>query len=206
MGFVIPADEIVEALAERRWWARQAAIPAPLIARLSAALVAYEAVDGLSAAAIGRRDLRHFDASIRGDRIRWLDATQPAERALLDVLEQLRADLNRHAYFGLESIEAHFASYPMGAFYRRHVDMFRDSDARVLSFVLYLNEGWQPCDGGELVLYSREDDAELARITPSAGTLVVFESAHVPHEVLPATRTRRSIAGWFRRRARDPAT
>ena len=171
------------------------------MARVSAALVAHEATDGLSAAAIGRRDRRHLDASIRGDRIRWLDATQPAERALLDVLERLRMDLNRRAYFGLESIEAHFASYPAGALYRRHVDTFHDSDARVLSFVLYLNDGWQPSDGGELVLYSHEDDAELARITPSGGTLVVFESAHVSHEVLPATRTRRSVAGWFRRRA-----
>jgi SM-20-related protein len=201
VGFVTPGDEIVEALAERRWWSRRDAIPAPLIARLSAVLVAHETGDGLSAAAIGRRDRRHLDASIRGDRIRWLGAAQPVERALLDELERLRADLNRRAYFGLERVEAHFASYPVGAFYRRHIDTFRDSDARVLSFVLYLNDGWQPSDGGELVLYSREGDAELARIMPSGGTLVVFDSAHVPHEVLPTLRTRRSIAGWFRRRA-----
>ena len=35
---------------------------------------------------------------------------------------------------------------------------------------------------------------------PSAGTLVLSISAELPHEVLPATRERLSLTGWFRRR------
>ena len=35
---------------------------------------------------------------------------------------------------------------------------------------------------------------------PEGGSLVVFLSAELPHEVLPASRERMSIAGWFRRR------
>ena len=40
----------------------------------------------------------------------------------------------------------------------------------------------------------------LHGVLSEAGTLVVFLSADVPHEVLPATRDRLSLTGWFRRR------
>jgi SM-20-related protein len=37
-------------------------------------------------------------------------------------------------------------------------------------------------------------------IKPRPGCVVLFLSDEVEHEVLPATRDRWSIAGWFRRR------
>lgn len=50
-----------------------------------------------------------------------------------------------------------------------------------------------------LAIYSEnEDTAALAVIPPEAGTLVLFLSEDVPHEVLPAYADRYSIAGWFR--------
>ena len=52
--------------------------------------------------------------------------------------------------------------------------------------------------GGALRLYLA-DQTELD-VLPSAGTLVLFISAELPHEVLPATRERLSLTGWFRRR------
>ncbi len=39
---------------------------------------------------------------------------------------------------------------------------------------------------------------------PQLGTLAVFLSANLPHEVLPATRERLSLTGWFRRRGQAP--
>ena len=41
-------------------------------------------------------------------------------------------------------------------------------------------------------------------VVPSGGSLVVFLSGEVPHEVLPATRERLSLTGWFRRRGNEP--
>jgi SM-20-related protein len=38
-------------------------------------------------------------------------------------------------------------------------------------------------------------------ISPLGSRLVLFLSATMLHEVLPATRDRLSLAGWFRRRA-----
>ena len=64
--------------------------------------------------------------------------------------------------------------------------------------VVYLNPGWQPTDGGELVIYQDDADQKGIRVTPAFATAVVFLSEEFPHEVLPAQRDRYSIAGWFR--------
>ena len=115
----------------------------------------------------------------------------------LDALEALRIAINSTTYAGLFDLECHYAIYPPGARYRRHSDCLRDDDARVLSVVLYLNEDWRPADGGELMLYVG-DGALL--VSPAGGTLVAFLSSQFEHEVLPATRERCSLTGWFRRR------
>jgi SM-20-related protein len=40
---------------------------------------------------------------------------------------------------------------------------------------------------------------EGIKVSPEGGRVVFFESDRIPHEVLPATRTRMSIAGWMKR-------
>ena len=70
-------------------------------------------------------------------------------------------------------------------------------DYRVLSTVFYLNENWQPGDGGELAIYDAEDQL-ITRVQPVLNRLVIFLSEEFPHEVLPAKNHRYSIAGWFR--------
>ena len=63
--------------------------------------------------------------------------------------------------------------------------------------VLYLNSDWQSGDGGELVICP-DSGLEGIHFLPSGGSLAVFFSEDFPHEVLETTRTRYSIAGWFR--------
>ena len=48
------------------------------------------------------------------------------------------------------------------------------------------------------------DDQRVHDVAPTAGTLVVFLSGDVPHEVLAAGRERLSLTGWFRRRGNEP--
>ena len=67
-----------------------------------------------------------------------------------------------------------------------------------LSIVVYLNPAWLPDEGGELVLYLNDQDQEGIKVIPSFGSIAVFLSEEFPHEVLPATRDRYSIAGWYR--------
>jgi SM-20-related protein len=71
----------------------------------------------------------------------------------------------------------------------------------VLSVVAYFNADWGVTDGGELVIYDAEGEQALQTVLPLAGTLVVFLSEEVPHEVCVARRDRYSIAGWYRSRA-----
>ena len=104
----------------------------------------------------------------------------------------------RRSLLGLFSFEGHYAIYPPGAGYRRHRDRFRDDDARVLSCVLYLNAGWSMQDGGALRMHF--DGGQQGDVLPIGGTLVCFLSERFEHEVLPATRERLALTGWFRRR------
>jgi SM-20-related protein len=152
-------------------------------------------------ARIGHGERSAERADIRGDRISWLDerSPAPAERALWRALESLRAALNEACFLGLFAFEGHYALYPPGAFYRRHRDRFRDDDARVLSCVLYLNQGWSAADGGALRLYVSE--SAPIEILPLGGTLVCFLAADYEHEVLPARRERLALTGWFKRRS-----
>lgn len=149
-------------------------------------------------AGIGRATDQMQNDFVRRDEIHWLERNEPTEAAWLAWVDALREHLNSRLFLGLFSYEAHFARYAPGAFYKRHVDAFRGEANRVLSTVLYLNEGWQHADGGHLVLYPEHGAAPLAKVTPAMGTLVVFLSEEFPHEVLPAARNRFSIAGWCR--------
>lgn len=150
-------------------------------------------------ARIGRGDGLHRETAVRGDGLCWLEGGMPAGVRYLDWMEGLRLALNRELFLGLAEFEAHYAHYPVGAFYRRHVDRHRDSNARVISSVLYLNEGWREEEGGELLMHDAAGEVLFAQ-PPRGGTLVLFMSADMPHEVLPATRERLSVAGWFRTR------
>jgi len=148
-------------------------------------------------AGIGRGTDLQVMSAIRRDRIHWLEEVEAADRHWLALMEQVRVGVNRELFLGLFEYESHFAYYPPGAFYLRHVDAFKGEGNRRLSTVLYLNGDWQPGDGGELVLYPEGYHAGIA-IAPRAGTLVAFLSEDLPHEVLETRAERYSIAGWFR--------
>jgi SM-20-related protein len=154
----------------------------------------------LQAAGIGRARARRDRSDIRGDSMRWFEPTAltPAQAPYWHAMDLLRSRLNRALLLGLDELEAHYALYPPGARYAKHRDRFRDDDARVLSSVLYLNPDWHEEHGGQLRLYLPQ--STHVDIYPAAGTLVLFLSAEFEHEVLPATRERLSVAGWFRRR------
>jgi SM-20-related protein len=141
-------------------------------------------------------------SEIRTDQILWLaEPFTDAQRAYLDELERLRLAINQSLFLGLFSFEGHLAVYPAGSFYKKHLDRFQNATQRVVSCILYLNEDWSPEDGGQLRLYDGpEDDAGYRDVLPVGGTLAVFLSGDVYHEVLPAKRERVSLTGWFRTR------
>ncbi|MEW5307931.1 MAG: hypothetical protein WDW36_010299 [Sanguina aurantia] len=137
---------------------------------------------------------------LRGDSTRWFlpEALTDAQQAFSDRIDELRIALSRQLMLGLVDSESHYAVYPAGAGYARHLDQLRLSDARVVSAVFYLNAAWHDVEGGALRLYLA--GAAHHDIYPRAGTLVLFFSGQFEHEVLPATRQRMSIACWMRQR------
>lgn len=151
----------------------------------------------LSPAGVGRAGDHQLVESVRRDATLWLDGDSAPQQQLLAAMELLRFALNRELLLGLFDYEAHYAAYPPGGFYRKHVDAFRGGSNRVLSTVVYLNPDWTGADGGELVLWDAAG-VELVRLLPHAGDMLLFLSEEFPHEVLPARRERLSVAGWFR--------
>ena len=47
--------------------------------------------------------------------------------------------LNQSLFLGLNELEAHFAHYPAGSGYQRHLDSFQNSNLRRITIVVYLN-------------------------------------------------------------------
>jgi SM-20-related protein len=175
--------------------------PAALAPALSAAL--REQVLALPSsqfrrAGVGRQQQHQVNRFVRTDDICWITGESATGAAWLRWAAALQRYLNRHLLLGLFSFESHYAHYAPGDFYRRHYDAFRGEANRMVSLVVYLNPGWGPQDGGELVLFRDEADREGLRVTPLLGTVVAFLSEEFPHEVLPAVRHRYSIAGWYR--------
>jgi len=148
-------------------------------------------------AGISASSVKHIDNNRRRDKILWLDEDKACVSDYLHFSDGLREYLNRSLYLGLSYYEAHFARYEKGDFYEKHFDAFKNSKNRVVTTVYYLNEEWNQRDGGELLMYDKEDRL-ITKVLPHANTLVVFMSEEFPHEVLPSRKERYSIAGWHR--------
>jgi SM-20-related protein len=191
-------QRIVEDLAEFGWSLQAHAFSATLTRQLAQECRQRVASGGLLPAGIGRGGALTVREETRGDHIQWLETGQAlACDRYLHLLDELRQAINQSLYLGLQDFEGHFACYPPGSFYRRHLDRFRDDDRRTVTSVFFLNEDWNPEEGGALRLYL--GDGAVREILPEAGTLVLFLAADLPHEVLPTKRERLSLTGWFRR-------
>ena len=194
---------IVDDLTEQGWSLQPQFIAPSLTLELAEECRKRAAHGALAPAGVGRGAQQQIREGVRGDHIQWLEAGQAeACDQYLQALDELRVALNQGLYLGLEDFEGHFALYPPGAFYQKHVDRFRDDDRRAVSAVFYLNEDWQAEQGGALRLYL--PNGETRDVLPQAGSLLLFLSADMPHEVLPASRDRLSLTGWFRRRGNGP--
>jgi SM-20-related protein len=156
-------------------------------------------------AGVGRKQTLMIRPEIRNDRVLWLDPAAPTQlqSQYLWRMELVRQRINRELQLGLFGFESHYALYPAGSFYQRHLDQFKGASHRMVSCILYLNDAWQPADGGALRVYLPLADCLAVPLEthldvfPEGGSLVVFLSAGFEHEVLPAKRERMSVTGWF---------
>jgi SM-20-related protein len=193
-------EKLFLSLEEHGWATADEAVPAKLVADLLLECQKSWQEGLFHEAHIGRGEEKSRHEDIRGDSILWLNNGQNAAAAeFLLWAAELRRALNERYFLGLRQEEFHFARYPVGKGYRKHLDQHRGRGERKISLVLYLNPQWGPADGGELCL----DPGPLSagapeKIRPQGGRLVLFRSDLIPHEVLPCFQVRWSLTGWFR--------
>jgi len=194
-------DALARGLSEHGWLTVDARplLGDELLALLRDEVRILDRSESLHKARIGRGLDKTRDRSVRRDKIAWLQGETLAQSRLFDAFELMRNGLNRRLFLGLKRFESHYATYHPGDFYRRHVDSFHGRASRIVSVVLYLNDNWLETDGGALQVFNRENQQEVCgAVIPELGRMAVFMSEEIPHEVLPANRTRYSIACWFR--------
>jgi SM-20-related protein len=139
------------------------------------------------------------------------DLPQHAGRQeLYERLDRLRTDLGVFGPLDDDLTELLYAYYPQGGFYRRHRDAIPGSASvlRTYSMLLYLNKDWNSVkDAGQLRLHFDSGGDELPPgespfykdVDPEGGTLVIFQSDAIPHEVLDTQKKRIAVVGWFNR-------
>lgn len=146
-------------------------------------------------AKIGPGSEEQVVSEIRGDYIYWLDRNRDTTLLpFFGLIDETIQVLNRYCYLSLSGFEFHLAHYPAGSFYKRHLDQFKSRSNRMISMIIYLNEGWKPGNGGELKIY--QDKGDLI-VEPLARRCVLFKSDTVPHEVLKTQVSRYSLTGWL---------
>lgn len=159
-------------------------------------IASIQLTDGFKQAGIGKQDQQQVDTNQRGDFIRWINPQEALTHTtvFLEKINTIIEELNYTFYLGIRDFECHYAHYPPGTFYKKHVDRHKTGSARRVSFVLYLNSEWQENDGGQLLIYDSENGSHT--ILPRMGTLALFLSEK-EHEVLVTSRDRMSITGWM---------
>lgn len=206
-------------------------IPNDLAIQLKGDISNLRSLGKFKAARIGQDSTNTLNQNIRIAETCFLgptklqEAPNSARQKLYDILEGVRSDLSGNKLLDeinssgqLEKAapaldaslsELLYAYYPMGGFYRRHVDSVQNSASvlRTYSLLLYLNDEWQELDGGCLRIHLDSggdflpvgEEPNFIDIEPKASTLVVFKSDKIPHEVLDTLAERNAVVGWFNR-------
>ena len=190
---------ILDGIADRGWSVTENFLSLSLAENLNKEIKELWKEGNFKKAGIGRGEELAVRPEIRTDRIHWLrkDDLSPAAKEYWDIIHHLKDNLNRNFFLNLVSFEAHFAAYPPGSFYKKHLDQFKDVRHRLISCILYLNEKWELSDEGQLRIYE-ENSASYSDIWPRFNTFVCFRSDTVYHEVLPTNKQRYSLTGWLR--------
>lgn len=187
---------LFDQLAEKEFAVVDDALDKEIYSGLNARIDELIAENELRQAGVGSASHFELNKKVRGDEIYWLDRRDDhiATSAFFSMIDQLIEALNRSFFLSLSDAEFHFAHYPMGSHYGRHLDQFKSRNNRQISVILYLNSLWENSDGGELKIYR---DSECKIIEPIGNRLVLFRSDTIWHEVLKTNKSRKSVTGWL---------
>jgi SM-20-related protein len=179
-----------------------------------------------SAAKIGQDSTNALNTNIRVAETVFIgesklkDIPSEARYQLYQVLDSLRLTLSQNPLLKDDNLDVSppldrtlseflFAYYPKGGFYRRHMDAVPNSVSalREYSILIYLNDNWNELDGGYLRIHldsgrdflPSNENPSYIDVKPEGGTLVLFKSDRIPHEVLDTNAERAVVVGWYNR-------
>lgn len=194
-------DTELDGFARDQYVIRDHFLPANWAHELRSTLLEHVSSQRLTAAKFGSPSQLVEQTKTRGDLTLWLSQSgdTPAEKKFLNALFEIREGLRQQMFLPLKWIEAHYAYYGVGQTYQKHWDNFQGGNARLITFVFYLNQSWEKNHGGELVLFDpQQEDLEIKKIEPLFNRLVLFKSDYFPHQVNLAHNERLSLTGWIR--------
>lgn len=197
IAFDIPKEEMAQSLIERSLWVSDSIFPKGFTESLYAYSLQIHEEGRTRTASVGRGLQKQRIEEIRGDHISWINnwTETPELQIYGEFLEEMRQTLGQQLLIALKRFEVHFALYPEGAFYKKHIDQHKETRHRQISCVYYLSP-WKEGNGGELRIFPKEKAA--FEIEPRQGRFVCFLSGELPHEVLKTYAIRSSLTGWFR--------
>ncbi len=200
MNFNVDWDEHFKEMATQEFTVVDNFLPTGLYEHLQAQFKTYLRQDQLEPAGIGSLTTYQINENVRSDEILWLDrhhCTPKIGDYFKFIEQELIPQLNRNLFLSIKDFEFMLAYYPPGGYYKKHLDQFQGRNNRLLSMVIYMNDDWQKGDGGELEIFHNDDAHTTTIVEPIGNRLVLFNSATIWHQVLPAHKGRKSITGWL---------
>ena len=190
-------EYIIDQLANNDFAIVDGLFDSAVLTKLKDELLNKEQKNKLTRAKIGSSKNNILNNSVRSDEILWIenDSDIECERRYFLAVETLYNYLNEACYTGISDFEFHYSHYAKGAFYKVHIDRFKNDSSRKFSLITYLNESWKDGDGGELKLHF---DTSSKLIEPLFGRTIIFKSHLISHEVLKSNTNRYSITGWMK--------
>ena len=192
---ILDLDLLKGSLEEYGHYIQQDILPKSSLDKLTQLLTQNIEADNFEQARISRSLHQATNTKIRDSKTLWINDWsdfKEVETLLTDIM----LTLNQHFFLSMKRFESQLAWYQPGGFYKKHLDVHKETRHRQVTTILFLSDCEQ---GGELVLYDRKDINKIDTvISPKAGMLVTFFSSQVFHEVRETQKDRFSLTSWMR--------
>jgi SM-20-related protein len=192
---ILDLDLLKGSLEECGHYIQRDVLPTSSLEKLTLLLKENIEADNFEQAGISRSLHQTTNTKIRDSKTLWINDWSDFKEVEI-LLTDIMLTLNQHFFLSMKRFESQLAWYQPGGFYKKHIDVHKETRHRQVTTILFLNNCIQ---GGELVLYDREEINKVDKvIVPEAGMLVTFFSAQVFHEVVETHQDRFSLTSWLR--------
>lgn len=137
---------------------------------------------------------------IRGDSVAWLNGSSDCGENLSLIAKQMnKLALSLYHANGIAMNRISKSMIMASCFdgngkaYKRHIDSARDGSLK-LTFIYYLNEDFSKEKGGCLRIHR---NSGVVDVPPELGSMIIFRSDKLVHEVLPTHSRRFAFTIWY---------